>query len=359
MLSRKMMAGHAIAVDAVGNLVVAEIVSADGDIQTVEAMRVELMSRSDTLENAQRDTVAKKLEAEALLAELQGREKERLAERQMERELEHEREQEREKEREVELVARAERERLKREKDELEDAHATLMAAAEQKDGKQQLLLAEVARMEALLRTMQEQQESQIAQHRAMQDERVRLQQEADTWQKENDALQQKLDEQQVDHEARLREMQETERLNAQVFTEEQSQLLERALTAEKRVRELEGSLSAFVTEIEKDKPGQELLDLRRELAELKAQAEVAREKDIEREKDREEATELRNQIAKLQDDFCTASKSQLNESSNVIALKRQVQSLEAELVEKETLLYNAKAEDATSKEEVALCSLT
>lgn len=295
------------------------------------------MSRSDTLENVQRDTEAKKLEAEALLAELQGREKERFAERQKEREFD-----------------RSERERLKSEKDELEVAHATLMAAAEQKDGKQQLLLAEVARMEALLRTMQGQQESQIAQHRVMQDECVRWQQETDAWQKEHRAAQHKLDEQQIEHEERLREMQEAERQNAHVFTEEQSQLLARALTAEKRVRELEGSLSAFVTEIEKEKPGQELLDLRREQAELKALVEVAREKDLEREKEREEATELRNQIAKLQDDFCAASKQQLNESSNVIALKRQVQNLEAELVEKETLLYNAKAEDATSKEEVA-----
>lgn len=52
-----------------------------------------------------------------------------------------------------------------------------------------------------------------------------------------------------------------------QVFTEEQSQLLARALTAEKRVRELEASLEAFVKEIENvKKPEEELLDLRRQV---------------------------------------------------------------------------------------------
>lgn len=231
---------------------------------------------------------------------------------------------------------------------------------------------------------MQEQQEAQMMQQHDMQHDRSRLQNLLEEAEAQGSAasaqvvlLQGRVQELEEQHEllagqmkkqgneqqaellVRLRELEEAERINAQVYTEEHSKLLERALTAEKRVRELEVSLEAFVNEIENaKKPEEQLLDLRRQISELKAGAELALQKDRDRETERKseavEAEQLRAQLAMLQDDFCNASKQQLDESSNVIALKRQVASLEQELVAKETLLYAAKSEEAMSKEEVA-----
>jgi hypothetical protein len=375
-----------------------EATRAQVQIQTVEAMRAELMSRSDSLENAQLEMDAKKLQAESLLAELQARERERLAEQQHERELERGRkeeealrEQQREEEGALRREAAAEREQLMRENQKLSDVQAVLKTSVEQKsaqlqsaESRQHKLLAEVQDMESRLQAMQEQQEAQMMQQHDMQHDRSRLQNLLEEAEAQGSAasaqvvlLQGRVQELEEQHEllagqmkkqgneqqaellVRLRELEEAERINAQVYTEEHSKLLERALTAEKRVRELEVSLEAFVNEIENaKKPEEQLLDLRRQISELKAGAELALQKDRDRETERKseavEAEQLRAQLAMLQDDFCNASKQQLDESSNVIALKRQVASLEQELVAKETLLYAAKSEEAMSKEEVA-----
>ena len=82
-------------------------------VHTVEAMRVELLSRSDALQAAQRDTDAKRQETERLMAEFRAHHEERGAER------ERERERERELERERQLV-RVTKEACEREKLELE-----------------------------------------------------------------------------------------------------------------------------------------------------------------------------------------------------------------------------------------------
>ena len=55
-------------------------------MQTVEAMRVELLSRSDALEAAQRDMETKRLDTDRQLAEFRARDDEREAELERERE---------------------------------------------------------------------------------------------------------------------------------------------------------------------------------------------------------------------------------------------------------------------------------